>query len=99
MGVDRTTQGIVAHVVPQKGTRFDWVASQLEKDVRTFGYHGRLVVKSDGENAIKDLMPELARKRSDMPTVVEHSNTNSKSTGRAENAVRRVESSRRRGLS
>ena len=93
VGVDRTTQGVVAHVVPKKGTQFDWVATQLEKDVRKFGYHGRVVVKSDGENAIKDLMTELARKRSDMPTVVEHSKAyDSKSNGRAENTVRRVES-------
>ena len=93
VGVDRTTQGIVAHVVPKKGTQFEWVAAQLEKDVRKFGYHGRVVLKSDGENAIKDLMKEVALKRCDMPTVLEHSKAyDSKSNGRAENAVRRVES-------
>ena len=93
VGVDKKTQGAIAHVVPKKGTQFEWVAIQLEKDVRRFGYHGRVVVKSDGENAIKDLMSELARKRCDMPTVVEKSKPyDSKSNGRAENAVRRVES-------
>ena len=72
-GVDRSSQGVLAHVVPQKGIQFDWVAVQLAKDVRKFGYHGRLVVKSDGEPAARDLMKKLARKRGNMPTVIERS--------------------------
>ena len=93
VGVDKASDAIIAHVVPEKGTKFDWVASQLDRDVKKFGYHGRIVVKSDGENAVKDLMQELARKRRDMPTVVETSKPyDSKSNGRAEGAVRKLES-------
>ena len=93
VGVDKSTQGVLAHVVPGKGTAFDWVAAQLDRDVRKWGYHGRVVVKSDGEPAIVDLMKELALRRKESPTVIERSKAHdSMSNGRAENAVRRVES-------
>ena len=92
VGVDKATDAILAHVVPEKGTRFEWVATQLERDVRRFGYHGRLVVKSDGENAARELMSELAKKRRDLPTVVETSKPyDSTSNDRAGGAVRRLE--------
>ena len=92
VGIDKASGAILAHVVPEKGTIFEWVAIQLERDVRKFGYHGRIVVKSDGENAAQELMNELARKRRDLPTVVETSKLyDSKSNGRAEGAIRRLE--------
>ena len=88
VGVDKATDAILAHVVPEKGTRFEWAATQLERDVRRFGYHGRLVVKRNGENSARDLMSELAKKRRDLPTVVETSKPyDFKSNVRAEGAV------------
>ena len=93
VGTDRASKAVIAHVVPAKGTQFEWVARRLEQDVRRLGYHGRLVVRSDGEPAATDLMHELARRRGDMPTSIEQSKPyDSKSNGRAENAVRRLES-------
>ena len=72
----------------KKGTEFQWFAKQLDLDVKRFGYNGRLVVKSDQE----DLMRDLARRRSNAPTVVELSKAyDSKSNGRAEGTVRRLE--------
>ena len=92
VGIDKASGAILAHVVPEKGSRFDWFACQLERDVRRFGHHGRIVLKSDDEPAAKDLMNELARKRKDMPTVIEVSKPyDSKSNGRAESAIRRLE--------
>ena len=92
VGTDRDSGGVIAHVVPQKGTVFDWVAERLESDIQRFGHHGRLVLRSDGENAIKYLMSELCRSRREAPTVMEHSpRYESKSNGRAENAVKRIE--------
>ena len=73
VGVDKATDAILAHVVPEKATRFERVATQLARDVRRCGYHGRLVVKSDGDKSARDLMSELAKKRRDLPTVVETS--------------------------
>ena len=92
VGVDKASDAVLAHVVPEKGTRFDWVAEQLDRDIRRFGYNGRVVVKSDGENAARDLMTELARRRKEDPTIVETSKPyDSKSNGRAEGAIRKVE--------
>ena len=92
VGVDKYTQGVLAHVVPKKGTEFQWIAKQLDLDVKRFGYNGRLVVKSDQEPAVVDLMRDLARRRSNAPTVVELSKAyDSKSNGRAEGTVRRLE--------
>ena len=92
VGVDKASDAVLAHVVPEKGTQFEWVATQLERDVRKLGYHGRVVIKSDGENSAKELMSELAKKRKDMPTVIETSKPyDSKSNGRAEGAVRKLE--------
>ena len=92
VGVDKSTDAVLAHVVPEKGTRFDWVAQRLDRDVRRFGYHGRIVVKSDGENSARDLTNELARRRREDPTVIEVSKPyDSKSNSRAEGAVRRME--------
>ena len=48
VGVDKASYAILAHVVPEKGTRFEWVATQLERDVRRFGYHGRLLLRATG---------------------------------------------------
>ena len=51
------------------------------------------MLKTDGENAARDLMNELARKRKELPTVVETSKPyDSKSDGRPEGAIRRLES-------
>ena len=36
VGVDKSSDAILAHVVPEKGTRFDWVATQLDRDARNF---------------------------------------------------------------
>ena len=61
------------------------VASQLDRGVRRFCYHGRIVVKSDCGNEVKDQMQELAQKRCELPTVVEiRKPYGSKSNGRAE---------------
>ena len=56
------------------------------------GYFGRVVVRSDGEPAIRDLMSELARARGDAETAIEHTSPgDSRANGFAERAVRRFE--------
>ena len=92
VGSDKHTQAVLAHVVPKNGTESVWVAQQLDRDVKKFGYNGRLFAKSDQEPAVVYLMNPLARRRISAPTVIEHSTAyGSKSNGRAENTVRRVE--------
>ena len=46
---ERTSQGFVAHVVPSKGTGAESVSQPLARDTRKFGFHGRVLIKIDGE--------------------------------------------------
>ena len=86
------SQGFVAHVVPSEGTGAEWVARQLAKDIRKCGCHGRVVIKTDGENAVKSLARDVALERGDLPTVLEKPPpSDSKAKGYAERAVRSVE--------
>ena len=92
VGKDRKTRCFVAHVVPGKGAKTDWIPVQLARDLRKMGYFGRVVVRSDGEPAIKDLMVELARARGNAETAIENTAPgDSRSNGYAERAVRSVE--------
>ena len=55
-------------------------------------YFGRVVLRSDGEPAIKDLMSEVARARGDAETAIENTAPgDSRANGYAERAVRSVE--------
>ena len=47
VGKDRKTRCFVAHVVPGKGAKSDWIAVQLARDLRKMGYFGRVVLRSD----------------------------------------------------
>ena len=92
VGKERKTKFFVAHVVPSKGSRAEWVPRQLAKDLKKMGCHGRVLIRTDGENAIKDLAAEVARARGDLPTVLESPPpTDSKANGFAERAVRSLE--------
>ena len=64
----------------------------MERDLRKVGNRDRVVLRSDGEPAIKTLMREVANERGDAPTVLENSPpSESKANGVAERAVRSVE--------
>ena len=94
VGKDRRTKCFLAHAVPGKGAKEDWIAKQVERDIKRFGYRGsvRVMIRSDGEPAIKTLMAEVARARGDAPTMVENSPpSDSRANGTAERAVRSVE--------
>ena len=92
VGAERSSKGICAHVVPAKGSQAEWVQVQIAKDIRKFGFFGRVVLKSDGENPAHDLLREVAKRRGDAQTIVEKSKPyDSKSNGRAERAVRSIE--------
>ena len=60
---DRETKMTLAHVVPGKGADQEWVAEQLCRDLVKLGHHGDLVLKSDQEPALVDLLREVGRLR------------------------------------
>ena len=64
---------------------------QLPRDVKKFGYHHKILVRSDGEPAIKDLLNRVSGLRPS-ETILENSPPgDSKANGRGERAVRSIE--------
>ena len=92
VGKDRQTKLFMAHVVPLKGGDFEWITGQVAKDLKKFGIQGDVVLRSDQEPAIKDMLQEVAKQRPWARTVVESSPSgDSKSNGFAERAVQSIE--------
>ena len=88
---DRKSGGICAHVCPKKGIGGGWIVKQFVRDIKKFGYQSKIVLRSDGEPAIKDLLSKVGEMRG-AETVLEQSRTgDSKANGRAERAIQSVE--------
>ena len=54
---------LLAHVVPAKGGGVDWLVEQLVRDLRKLGLHGKVILKSDQENAVLDVLNGVCRAR------------------------------------
>ena len=89
---DRESRMTMAHVVPCKGGEQEWVTEQVARDVVKLGYHDELVLRSDQEPAIVDLLREVAKVRGSKRTFLEQSPVaDSQANGVAERAVQAVE--------
>ncbi len=87
---DDDTKAIKAHAVPHKGN-VAWVAEMLAKDIEDMGHSKRIIVKSDQEPALKDLVDALKRER-ESETIIENSKVkDSQSNGTIERAVQEHE--------
>ena len=70
----------------------EWTAQQVVRDLDRLGHHERLVIRCDGEAAVKSLVSEVARVRGDVVTISEDSAVgDSQGNGVIERAVRTVE--------
>ena len=88
---DRETRMLSANAVPMNGAVVEWTAQQVVRDLERSGHHGRFVVRSDQEAALRSLS-EVARLRGDAVTIPEHSVVgDSQGNGFIERAVRTVE--------
>ena len=67
---DTKYKAYFAYCVPRKGAADDWIVSAVVKDIERLG-HTDIVLKSDGENAIKELQEKIRRRRAD-GTVMEN---------------------------
>ena len=82
---DRATRMVSAHVVPLKGAVLDW-------DLERLGHYGQVILKSDQERAIVDVLREIANLRGSRGTSSEHSPVaNTQSNGFIERGIRSVE--------
>ena len=86
---DRRTQMIFAHVVPRKGMISQHGADAMEKDIEKLGYK-EIILKSDGEPAIKSVQEEVKRRRKDNTILENSAPGDSRSNGAAERAVKAV---------
>jgi len=92
VGKDQESKMFAAHVVPGKGADFEWIAQQVAKDIKRCGIHGSVVLRSDQEPALTNLLDEVCRTRGDAKTLPEASPTgDSRANGLAERAVQSVE--------
>ena len=53
---DRKSTGICANVVPKKGVGGGYAVKQYLRDIKKFGYHHKILIRSDGEPALCDLL-------------------------------------------
>ena len=88
---DRMSGCFSANVVPKKGVGGGWIVKQADRELKKYGHHGRITLRSDGEPAIKDLLNRIAGARA-QETVIETTPAgDSKSNGRVERAVQSIE--------
>ena len=86
---DRRTRMHFSHVVPRKGLASEHGAKVLLEDLKKLGY-GTILLKCDGEPALKAVQEEVARQRSGQ-TLLENSPVgDSQANGAAERAVQSV---------
>ena len=92
VGREKNTKMMTAHVVPFKGGGVDWVVAQLIRDLRKMGVHGKVVLKSDQQNPILDVLNDVGRESDSAVTLVKSSpKGESQSNGIAERAVQDLE--------
>ena len=88
---DRGSGGYCANVVPRKGVGGGFIVKQFERDLRKFGHRKKVLIRTDGEHAIRDLAEKVADLRAP-ETVLEHTpKGDSRANGRVERAVQTIE--------
>ena len=88
------TRSVWAYAVSHKGSREDWLVDQVIDDLETIGLKNeRIVLKSDQEPSITDVMKEVQKRReADFGTAIDTSKVgNSDSNGTVEAAIKSVE--------
>ena len=89
---DREMRMTFAHVVPIKGGELDWISEQVARDLLKLGHHGNLILRSDQEPAITDVLNRVAKLRGTSRTHLEQSPVgDSRANGVAERAIQTIE--------
>ena len=89
--VDRKSGGVCAHVCPKKGAGGGWIVKQYVRDIKKFGYQSKVILRSDGEPAIKDLLSKVGEMRGAETILEQARKEDSKANGRPERAIQSVE--------
>jgi hypothetical protein len=87
---DRRTRMLFAHVVPRKGFAHEHGAAEMIRDIEKLGYSD-VILKCDGEAALKSIQEVVRNRREKGKTVLENSPVgDSRANGAAERAVQSV---------
>ena len=78
-------------MVPVKGIGGGFAVKQLNRNLKKFGYHSKIVMRSDGELANRDLLDKLSSMRSSETILESAPKGDSKANRRAERAVQSIE--------
>ena len=88
---DRKSGGFCADIVPRKGVGGGFAVKQMNRNLKKFGHHSKVLIRSDGEFAIRDLIDKLGSFRPS-ETIIENTPVgDSRANGRAERAVQSIE--------
>ena len=88
---DRKSTGLSADVVPKKGAGGGYAVKQLDRNIKKYGNHGKVVLRTDGEAAIRDLANRVSAMRASQTILENTPKGDSRANGRAERAVQQVE--------
>ena len=91
VSVRRPKGCLAAHVVPRKGIGGGCILQQYVRGLRKWGVRGKLVVRSDGEPALLDLLDGVAKMRPGETLLEQSPKSDSRSNGRAERAVQKIQ--------
>ena len=75
----------------EKGIGGGYAVKQCLRDIKNFGYHHTILIRSDGEPAIRDLLDRVCQLRASETLLEVTPAGDSKSNGRAERAVQAIE--------
>ena len=90
-GKERKTGAYIAHVVPKKGVGGGWIVKQLIRDLHRFGHRKKLLLRSDQEPAITDLMSQVADAREGETLIEQSPVDDSRANGLAERSVQSIQ--------
>ena len=100
LALKHTPSGTVrAHLIPAKGAGFEQVVNMVTRTFRQLGERGKILVKSDQEFAIGDLLESVAKARLPAETIIEAApKGDSRANGHAERGVQTAEECVRVGM-
>ena len=82
---DTKYKAYFAYCVPRKGAADDWIVTEVVKDIERLGNRD-IILKSDGENAIRELQEKVRRRRADATVLENPPVGDSQANGFIENA-------------
>ena len=85
--VDKASGCVTAIPLPGKSVNSSWLPAYVVRNIQHYGHHGGVILKSDREHAVTDLLHQVARLRQPRTQIEKSALGDSQSNGLAERAV------------